>query len=224
MPPYTHRPGRDISVRPLAALAKRSIAGIMAFTSAGGNGMELPANLQSIISLALLLLGAYGILFLIALVLWTIRDIRSRSRDILVQILATLLVLVFNIPGLMLYFVLRPRYTLDEAYEHALGQEAMLQDIEERYICPSCRRKAEADFLLCPHCHAQLRKQCSQCERLINLHWGVCPYCGQEQPEAEGEPELAPTEEESELPSKELTAFQEPLEPAIEQQTESAEE
>ena len=130
--------------------------------------MELPANLQSIISLVLLLLGAFGVLFLIALILWTFRDIRSRSRDILVQILATLLVLVFNIPGLMLYFILRPRYTLDEAYEHALGQEALLQDIEERYICPNCRRKAEADYLLCPHCRTQLRTRCPQCGRLLH--------------------------------------------------------
>jgi RNA polymerase subunit RPABC4/transcription elongation factor Spt4 len=150
--------------------------------------MTLPANLQTILSFILLLLGAYGVLFLIALVIWTFRDIRSRSRDILAQILATLLVVVFNIPGLMLYFIMRPKYTLDEAYEHALGQEAMLQDIEERYICPGCRRKADADFLLCPHCHTELRKRCVDCGRLINLHWDICPYCGQEQAAAPPEP------------------------------------
>jgi RNA polymerase subunit RPABC4/transcription elongation factor Spt4 len=181
--------------------------------------MELPANLQSIISFALLLLGAYGVLFLIAMVLWTFRDIRARSRDILVQILATLLVLVFNIPGLLLYFILRPRYTLDEAYEHALGQEALLQDIEERYICPNCRRKAEADFLLCPHCHTRLRKRCPQCERLINLLWEVCPYCGQEQPQM-GEESALQLQEQTEI------EFEEPVEPAPAEQLqpESAEQ
>jgi len=147
--------------------------------------MELPANIQTIIGSILALLGAYAALFLIALVIWTVRDIRSRTRDILLQILATLLVLVFNVPGLVLYFVLRPQYTLDEAYEHALGQEALLQDIEERYICPSCKRKAQADFLICPYCHAELRKRCPNCERLMNLNWEVCPYCGQEQSESE---------------------------------------
>ena len=154
--------------------------------------MQLPANLQTIIKFTLLLVGAYGVLFLIALVIWVVRDVRSRTRDIFLQILATLLVLVFNIPGLLLYFVLRPRYTLNEAYEHALGQEAMLQDIEERYICPSCRRKAEADFLLCPHCHAQLRKQCAECGEIINLNWNVCPYCGREQVAASPQPPEQP--------------------------------
>jgi len=131
------------------------------------------------------LLGAYAVLFLIALVIWTFRDIRSRTRDLLLQILATLLVVVFNVPGLILYFILRPQDTLTEAYEHALGQEALLQDIEERYICPSCRRKAEPDYLVCPHCYAELRKHCANCERLLNLNWDVCPYCGHQAPRAE---------------------------------------
>ena len=149
--------------------------------------MTLPANIQAILSFVLLLLGAYAALLLIALVIWAFRDIRSRSRDILVQILASLLVLVFNLPGLMLYFILRPRKTLDEGYEQALGQEALLQDIEERYICPSCRRKAEADFVVCPYCYTQLRRQCSHCQRRLNLNWSVCPYCGHQQPQEQQE-------------------------------------
>ena len=149
--------------------------------------MTLPANIQAVLSFVLLLLGAYAALLLIALVIWAFRDIRSRSRDILVQILASLLVLVFNLPGLMLYFILRPRKTLDEGYEQALGQEALLQDIEERYICPSCRRKAEADFVVCPYCYTQLRRQCSHCQRRLNLNWSVCPYCGHQQPQEQQE-------------------------------------
>ncbi len=143
--------------------------------------MVLPATVKTIISFVLMLLGAYTVLFLLSLVIWTFRDIRSRTRDVLVQILATLLVVVFNIPGLLLYFVLRPRETLVEAYEHALGQEALLQDIEERYICPNCKRKADADFILCPYCHSELRKRCSNCSRLLSLNWDICPYCGLQQ-------------------------------------------
>jgi RNA polymerase subunit RPABC4/transcription elongation factor Spt4 len=140
--------------------------------------MGLPANIQAILGFVLALIGAYAVLLLAALIIWTFRDIRSRTRDILVQILAVLLVLVFSLPGLLLYFVLRPRETLAQAYERALGEEALLQDIEERYICPSCKRKAEADYVLCPHCHAELRKQCPNCQRLMNLNWDICPYCG----------------------------------------------
>jgi len=141
--------------------------------------MQVPANIKAIIAFVLVLLGAYAVLFLLAIAVWTFRDIRSRSRDILVQILATLLVLVFNVPGLMLYSVLRPRETLAEAYEHALSQEALLQDIEERFICPNCKRKVHGDYLICPHCHTELRKRCPHCQRAMSLNWDVCPYCGQ---------------------------------------------
>lgn len=140
--------------------------------------MQLPANVTPIVDFVLILLGAYSVLLLIGLAIWTFRDIRSRSRDTLIQILATLLVLVFNIPGLILYYVLRPRETLTEAYEHALGQEALLQDIEERYVCPSCKRKVEADFVVCPYCHTELRKRCPNCQKAIRPDWDVCPYCG----------------------------------------------
>jgi hypothetical protein len=142
---------------------------------------ELPAYVNTILRFVLMLLGAYGVLFLLSLVLWTIRDIRSRSRDVLLQILVTLLVLIFNIPGLLLYLVLRPRETLTEAYEHALGQEAMLKDIEERYICPGCKRNVDSEYMVCPHCATELRGRCTRCERPVNLNWVVCPYCGQPQ-------------------------------------------
>jgi RNA polymerase subunit RPABC4/transcription elongation factor Spt4 len=155
--------------------------------------MDLPANITAIISYVLLVLGAYATLFMIGLVVWTFRDIRTRSRDLLVQILATLLVLVFNLPGLLIYYILRPQQTLATAYERSLSQEALLQDIEERYICPSCRRKVEADFLLCPHCHTELRRRCPHCEHLMNLNWNTCPYCGQ--------PEIpTPEEDDKDLP------------------------
>ena len=143
--------------------------------------MSLPANIKTILSFVLMLLGAYGVLFLLSLVIWTIRDIRSRSRDVLLQILVTLLVLVFNIPGLLLYFVLRPQQTLTEAYEHALSQEAMLKDIEERFVCPSCKRNVDAEYVVCPYCATELRKSCSSCHRPLELNWTACPYCGQKQ-------------------------------------------
>src|SRR5512144_225020 len=83
-------------------------------------------------------LGAYIVAFSAALIIWTFRDIRSRSRDIFAQLLATLMVAVFSLPGLFLYYILRPKETLAEAYERELAEEALLQDIEEKQACPSC--------------------------------------------------------------------------------------
>jgi RNA polymerase subunit RPABC4/transcription elongation factor Spt4 len=127
------------------------------------------------------LAGAFWLALWVSIVVWTYRDIKSRTRDVLVQILSVMMVLLFNLPGLLFYFLLRPRETLAEAYEKALEEEALLQSIEERELCPGCGRKVQQDFILCPYCHTKLKKLCNACGRLLHLSWEICPYCGAEQ-------------------------------------------
>ncbi len=133
---------------------------------------------SAIIQFFVAFLGAYLLAIWISLVIWTLRDIRVRTRDYFVQILSVLLVVVFNVPGLLLYFLLRPRETLAEAYERELSEEALLQDIEEKQACPVCHQRIHSDYLLCPNCLTKLKRQCDNCHRIISLRWTVCPYCG----------------------------------------------
>jgi RNA polymerase subunit RPABC4/transcription elongation factor Spt4 len=118
----------------------------------------------------------------ISVVIWAFRDIRARTRDVFAQILATIMVLIFfpffPFPGLILYFLLRPRETLAEVYERSLEEEALLQGIEERMACPGCNRRIEEEFMVCPTCHTRLKKACPACGRLLHLRWNICPYCG----------------------------------------------
>ncbi len=123
-------------------------------------------------------LGAYLLAMWISLIIWTFRGVRARSLDNFVQVLSVVLVVVFNLPGLLLYFLLRPRETLAEAYERELSEEALLQDIEEKQACPVCHQRTQPDFLLCPNCHTKLKRQCEHCQRILSLRWTVCPYCG----------------------------------------------
>jgi RNA polymerase subunit RPABC4/transcription elongation factor Spt4 len=129
----------------------------------------------------ILILTAWGGAFLAALwlslVIWTYRDIRQRTRDRLARILAILVVTVLFLPGLVIYWILRPPRTLEDEYQQTLEEEALLQSIEEAVLCPGCGRKVEADWMVCPSCHTKLRKQCHQCQRLLELSWNICPYC-----------------------------------------------
>ncbi len=145
----------------------------------------------------------------IALVIWTFRDIRARTRDIFAQILATLMVFVFlpffPLPGLILYLILRPRETLSEVYERSLEEEALLQGIEERLACPGCNRRIEEAFMICPTCHTRLKKECPACGRLLHLRWNICPYCSAVQTLAKAvsppsEPEVTLVESTREIP------------------------
>ncbi len=162
----------------------------------------MQVNIGVILQVIIALFGAFFLAFWVSLVIWTFRDVRSRSRDIFAQLLATLMVLVFNLPGLLFYFILRPQETLAEAYERSLEEEALLQDIEERLVCPGCKRKTQPDFIICPDCHTRLKKSCPNCRRLLHLKWNICPYCGAGPaslserfiPDSESEPELESTQ------------------------------
>lgn len=138
---------------------------------------DLINMLMVVLQVFLALLGGFLAAFHISLVIWAFRDIRSRSRDAFAHILATALVLFFSLPGLLLYLILRPRETLAEQYERALEEEALLQDIEARLVCPGCQRKVEPDFMVCPACHTQLKVRCRHCGRLLHPKWTLCPYC-----------------------------------------------
>lgn len=151
---------------------------------------ELLNRLPDIITGVVLVTAVFVTSLWLGMVLWTFRDIRSRTRDIAVQIVATLIVGLFTVPGLIVYFLTRPQETLTEAYERALEQEALLQAIEEPEVCPSCGAKTRADFLFCPYCHTQLKKSCPSCDETLQLEWNICPYCGTTQETQVVEPVL----------------------------------
>jgi RNA polymerase subunit RPABC4/transcription elongation factor Spt4 len=139
--------------------------------------IQIPNSVIIGLQIVLAFGGAFFLALWVSLIIWTFRDARSRSRDVFAILLATLMVVVFGPLGLLLYFLLRPSETLAELYERSLEEEALLQDLEERVVCPGCRRKIQADWQVCPDCHTILRKTCLNCGRLLHLRWNICPYC-----------------------------------------------
>lgn len=134
---------------------------------------------QAIITLIAAILIAYGVILWLGILVWAYRDIRERTRDSATQAMAVLLVVLFNLPGLFLYLLLRPHETLAEAYERRLQNEALMSDLAElRRSCPTCGRAVKEDFLFCPQCRARLREPCRSCARPLAPSWSVCPSCG----------------------------------------------
>lgn len=145
--------------------------------------MTIP-GLDTLVSYVTIFLSIFGALLAalwLSLIIWTFRDMRLRSRDPFAQILAALVVAALPGVGLLIYVILRPPETLAEAYERALEEEALLQEIEERPACPGCSRTVEANWMLCPHCHTRLKKVCPDCNSLMELQWNLCPFCGNRQ-------------------------------------------
>lgn len=134
--------------------------------------------LQTYSSFIFWIAGGLLLALWLAVVAWSFRDIRARSRSSLAIVSVVLVVLLFPIFGLVIYLLLRPRQTLSESYDRALEQEALLQQIEDKHVCPTCSRPTQANWFLCPHCHTHLRHPCPVCNSPLELHWDICPYCG----------------------------------------------
>jgi RNA polymerase subunit RPABC4/transcription elongation factor Spt4 len=138
-------------------------------------------DIETFIARGLQILFALGGAYLLAtwfvLAVWTFRDIESRSRNVVTQVFSTLLVVLFWVPGWLLYRLLRPSETLDEAYQRSLEEEYLLQDLQELPLCPSCNHFINDEWRVCPHCNTQLREDCDNCGHLIDLRWDICPYC-----------------------------------------------
>ena len=139
-----------------------------------------PGWLTTLQSLVVPVVGcsvAFVAVFWLSLIIWTFRDIRSRTQDFLSQILATVLVAIFFVGGLFIYLILRPRQTLAETYERQLEEESLLAEMTERQTCSNCHARIEGDFQVCPTCGQKLKRPCPKCERLLELRWTFCPYC-----------------------------------------------
>jgi len=141
-----------------------------ALTWPGGSWQETAKYAAAIVVTYLVVLWA-------AALIWVYRDVSSRSRDPFYHAISVFVVLVFNLPGLWLYFILRPKVTLREAYEHTLEEEALLQELEDQKGCPTCHRRVLDDYIVCPSCTTQLKEPCPSCGKPLSYSWVVCPFC-----------------------------------------------
>src|SRR5215472_9252977 len=81
--------------------------------SSSGSGSILD-SIKPLLTIVVFFAVAFAVILWLALIYWTWRDVRSRTQDSILQITATVLVAVFNLGGLFIYMIVRPRQTLAE--------------------------------------------------------------------------------------------------------------
>jgi len=150
---------------------------------------ELLANA---VQLFLALTLAYALALWFALVVWTYRDIVGRSSNVITHIFSTLIVVLFWVPGAIIYLILRPRETLDESFQRAMEEEYLRHDLDDFAACPSCSQVIRDEYVFCPHCSTELRHACVNCQRMIDNRWESCAYCGSAQYETVNEANQIP--------------------------------
>ena len=137
-----------------------------------------PASISSLFQYLIGFAAAFFAALWLSLIFWTLRDIRSRTRDTFARILAVIVVTILFIPGIVVYLIIRPARTLEEEYQRTLEEEALLKAIEEINTCPGCGRHTREEWIVCPTCQTRLKKNCPSCRKLLELPWSTCPYCG----------------------------------------------
>jgi RNA polymerase subunit RPABC4/transcription elongation factor Spt4 len=135
-------------------------------------------SIESTAKLAGLVIASYLLVLWLSALVWTYRDVRGRTHDQTSQVIAVLLVAFFNVPGLLVYLVIRPQAPLADSYERSLESEAILHELQlAATSCQNCRRPIEDDYMVCPYCRSVLREPCRSCSKLVRTTWSACPFC-----------------------------------------------
>jgi RNA polymerase subunit RPABC4/transcription elongation factor Spt4 len=137
-----------------------------------------------VIQLGFQLFFIYWVILWIAAAYWAFRDMQGRSDNPIAPYLAAAFVIGFTpilFPlAVFTYRIVRPQERIGDVYERNLAEEAMLAEIESIPHCPSCERRVDAAWIICPTCRARLNRVCPNCTRLVGLDWSLCAWCGRE--------------------------------------------
>lgn len=151
--------------------------------SALGDAVGSVVN-NPVIKLGIQLTVLYWILLWLAAAYWAFRDMQGRSDNALAPYLAAAFIIVFTpilFPlAVFTYRIVRPQERIGDVYERNLAEEAMLAEIEAIPHCPTCDRRVEPAWIICPTCRTRLNRVCPNCTRLVGLDWSLCAWCGRE--------------------------------------------
>ena len=113
--------------------------------------------------------------------LWVWIDSGERSDNMVFRVLSTLLALVFNFVGVLIYLTIRPTETIEGAYWGDLERRYLAYETADLGDCESCGSQLSPGFNVCPQCAHPVRVECKGCTSFIKKEWAYCPHCAQAQ-------------------------------------------
>ena len=127
----------------------------------------------------------FGTLFVVALVVfwlviigWVWVDSSERTSKKGLKVGYILLVIFFNIFGLIIYLIIRPSETIEEIYWEDLERRYLKYETSELGDCPRCGSQLYPGYVFCTNCGYRLKVKCPQCGVLIDKDHVFCEYCG----------------------------------------------
>lgn len=118
------------------------------------------------------------VIFWLVVTVWVWFDSTERIDSFFLRLLAVVVVLFGNIPGLIIYLILRPKMTASERYWSDLERRYLMYETSELEDCEKCGEMLQPGFVFCPSCKEKVKVKCNQCGVNIDRKWKNCPYCG----------------------------------------------
>src|SRR6185436_3057341 len=129
-------------------------------------------------------IAIYLVVLWLAGAYWAFRDMQHRTENPILPYVAASFVIVFTpifFPlAIFVYKIIRPHEKIGEVYERNLAKEALLAEVESIKSCPTCARRVNEEWIICPTCRTLLNRVCPNCSRLVGLDWSLCAWCGKD--------------------------------------------
>jgi RNA polymerase subunit RPABC4/transcription elongation factor Spt4 len=129
-------------------------------------------------------IAIYVVILWLASAYWAFRDMQLRTANPILPYFAASLIIIFTpvffIFAVVAYRIVRPHEKIGEVYERTLAEEALLAEVESVKSCPTCARRVNDEWIICPTCRTRLNRVCPNCSRLVGLDWSLCAWCGRD--------------------------------------------
>ena len=130
------------------------------------------------------LIFVYLVVLWIASAYWAFRDMQQRSDNAILPYVVAAGIILFTpflfFLAIWVYKIIRPHEKIGEVWERNLAEEALLNEVESVPHCPTCERRVDAEWIICPSCRTRLNRVCPNCSRLVGLDWSLCAWCGKD--------------------------------------------
>jgi RNA polymerase subunit RPABC4/transcription elongation factor Spt4 len=129
-------------------------------------------------------IAIYIVIIWLASAYWAFRDMQLRTENPILPYVAAAFIIIFSpvafIAAVIVYRIVRPQERIGDAYERNLAEEALLAEVEAVATCPTCARRVNDEWIICPICRTRLKRVCPNCSRLVGLDWSLCAWCGKD--------------------------------------------
>src|SRR4249920_2938927 len=117
---------------------------------------------SDIVQFGIRAIGLYLVIIWLATAYWAFRDMQQRSDNAILPYVAAAGIILFTpiffIFAVWIYKIVRPHEKIGEVWERNLAEEALLAEVEAIHHCPTCERRIDDEWIICPTCRTRLNR------------------------------------------------------------------